>query len=157
MQLTAVSLAFFCQDRNLPTITFCYEELRQLYSKCSVQTWIRNKSILKACNTEMILMKERKHHSAYEKKGTFENENPVQPSIQTDGVTNPQSELQLSLVIIQYLLYNSKSSRILHPLTSPAKLKKLLLVNHRQRSQIETQASYRSLFMSAIKPVLNQN
>lgn len=59
------------------TITSCYKELRQLYTKCSVQTQIRNKNVLTACNTEMILMKERKHHSAYEKKKIFESENPV--------------------------------------------------------------------------------
>lgn len=36
-----------------------------------------NRSILTAYNTEIILMKESKHHSAFEKMVSFESENPV--------------------------------------------------------------------------------
>lgn len=39
----------------------------------------------------------------------------------------------------------------------PSKAKELSLVNHRSKSQIETQVSHRSFLMSAAEPILSQN
>lgn len=59
-----------------------------------MQARIHNESVLTVCNTEIILMKESKYHSAMENEVNFESENSV-PDFYSNRWSNKSIDLSM--------------------------------------------------------------